>query len=147
MVSEQILSRLYRADEDGISDIISPLSRSQRAELAVFCYARSHLRAVGLAIADTCDLAELVEASGSNALAQTLLAQAQGPRAPTERLPGGRRRVTLSTAATAAKFLAAFHGKLDGDVLDDPDLDDDELDDSASTATEAELEQERPQLS
>jgi hypothetical protein len=137
MVSEQILSRLYRADEEGISDILSSLSRSQRAELAVFCYARSHLRTIGLAIADTCNLAELIEASGSNALAQTLLAQAHSPRAATERLPGGRRRVTLSTAANAAKFVAAF----DRGGLDD-DLDDDDLDDSASTS--AEPEQERP---
>lgn len=123
MVSEQVLSRLFHAEEDGIDAIICNLSRFERAQLAVFCYARSHLRTIGLAIADTCEYSDLLEASGSNAVAQTLLAQAHGPRTPVERHHNGRRAITLPTAASAAKFLAEF----EQEGIEDSELEDMEV--------------------
>ena len=48
------LDRLYGAAVQNVSDIVAHLTPSERARLAVFCYGRAHLNAIGLAIAATC---------------------------------------------------------------------------------------------
>ncbi|MGZ8300402.1 MAG: hypothetical protein ACXWU5_08395, partial [Rhodoplanes sp.] len=47
----EALGRLYRATVSGVGDIVDSLSASERARIAVFCYGRAHLNAIGLAIA------------------------------------------------------------------------------------------------
>jgi hypothetical protein len=94
--SDGLISRLYRANEQTILDVIAPLSPRQRAGLAAFCYRRSHLHPVGLTIAATCEQLTLMQVLGT-AVGTVLFKQSQQRRAPTERAPGANRpKITLS---------------------------------------------------
>jgi hypothetical protein len=102
----EALGRLYGAATQSISDIVGDLSASERARLAVFCYGRAHLNAIGLAIAATCDLDQLVAASSSATAGQTLFNQSRDAAMPVERAPGRRAPITLATASRFASFAA-----------------------------------------
>jgi hypothetical protein len=67
-VADQMLGEMYRASAHGLNELIATVSPTSRALLAVYCYRRAHLAAIGLAIAATCekdDLASLGENAGS----------------------------------------------------------------------------------
>jgi hypothetical protein len=102
----QALSRLYGAATQSIADIVGNLSASERARLAVFCYGRAHLNSIGLAIAATCDLDQLIAASSSATAGQTLFTQSRDAAMPVERSPSRRAPITLATAAHFASFAA-----------------------------------------
>ena len=53
------------------------LSASERARLAVYCYGRAHLNTIGLAVAAQCDLEQLIAASGSTTVGETLFTQSR----------------------------------------------------------------------
>jgi hypothetical protein len=97
VVPEELIGRLYRATESTVFDMLPELSVQDRAYLAMFCYRKSHLHRIGLAIAATCDENVLVQTWGT-ALGQTLYAQSrEAPRAP-QRAPGQHRtKITLAT--------------------------------------------------
>jgi hypothetical protein len=63
-VSEDLISRLYRAPKHSIDELVSGLSTGDRGRLATFCYARAHFREIGFAVAATCDLETLAMAGG-----------------------------------------------------------------------------------
>ena len=96
-----LLGSLYRAGAARIEDIIRPLSVSQRAELAVYCYGRAHFRELGLTIASLCDAAVLAGVAG--VLGQTLATQSRGLikdfGLDGVRSGSARRKVTLARAA------------------------------------------------
>jgi hypothetical protein len=94
---EELIGRLYRANESTVFDLLPELSLQDRAYLAMFCYRKSHLHRIGLAIAATCDENVLVQTWGT-ALGQTLFAQSrEAPPAP-QRVPGQHRaKITLAT--------------------------------------------------
>jgi hypothetical protein len=96
-VPDDLIGRLYRASESTVFDLLPELSLQDRAYLAMFCYRKSHLHRIGLAIAATCDENVLVQTWGT-ALGQTLFAQSrEAPPAP-PRLPGQHRsKITLAT--------------------------------------------------
>src|SRR5215471_19493330 len=96
-VPEELIGRLYRATESTVFDLLPDLTVQDRAYLAMFCYRKSHLHRVGLAIAATCDESVLVQTWGT-ALGQTLYAQSrEAPPAP-QRAPGQHRaKITLAT--------------------------------------------------
>jgi len=96
-VPEELIGRLYRASESSIADLLPNLTVQDRAYLAMFCYRKSHLHRIGLAIAATCDETVLVQTWGT-ALGQTLYAQSrEAPRKP-QRLPGQHRpKITLAS--------------------------------------------------
>ena len=96
-VPEDLIGRLYRATESSVFEMLPELSVQDRAYLAMFCYRKSHLHRIGLAIAATCDESVLVQTWGT-ALGQTLFAQSrEAPPAPT-RAPGQHRsKITLAT--------------------------------------------------
>jgi hypothetical protein len=94
----EALNRLYRAANKSIHEIVAHLSASERARLAVFCYGRAHLNAVGLAIAATCDPDHLVAASHSPTAGRMLYMQSREVPAPERAIPG-RRSITLASAA------------------------------------------------
>ena len=101
----EALARLYGAATQSISDIVENLSASERAKLAVFCYGRAHLNAIGLAIAATCDLDHLVAASNSATAGQTLFTQSR--EMSVEKPSVGRRpAITLASAGSMVSFLA-----------------------------------------
>jgi|SRR6185437_3710774 len=98
-VSDDLIGRLYRATESTVFDLLPELSLQDRAYLAMFCYRKSHLHRIGLAIAATCDENVLVQTWGT-ALGQTLYAQSREAPPPVPRQPGQHRsKITLATLA------------------------------------------------
>jgi hypothetical protein len=61
-VSDELLGELYRANDLSVPYSVSILAPDIRALLALFCYRRSHLHSMGLALAATCDEHSLVRA-------------------------------------------------------------------------------------
>ena len=96
-VPDELIGRLYRATERSVCELLPELTAQDRAYLAMFCYRKSHLHRIGLAIAATCDESVLVQTWGT-ALGQTLYSQSrEAPRKP-PRVPGQHRsKVTLAS--------------------------------------------------
>jgi hypothetical protein len=59
-VSDEFLGELCRANGHFIPSFVSAMAPDIKALLALFCYRRSHLHSMGLAIAATCDIEHLV---------------------------------------------------------------------------------------
>jgi hypothetical protein len=92
------LARLYRTATHNIGDVTASLTPSERAKLAVFCYGRAHLNAVGLAIAANCDLDHLIAASNSATAGQTLYMQSREAAAPADKSASRRPTITLASS-------------------------------------------------
>jgi hypothetical protein len=108
----EALSRLYHATVSSVGEIVDSLSASERSRLAVFCYGRVHLNAIGLAIAARCDLDHLTAAAHSATAGRAIYDQSRN-NFPTERpMPGRRVAITLATSvsrslASRAAFASA----------------------------------------
>ena len=63
-VRDELLGEMYRASEHGLPKLVESVSPEVRAMLALFCYRRSHLHQLALAIAASCTERELLEAGG-----------------------------------------------------------------------------------
>ena len=50
-VRDELLGEMYRANENGLPQLVASVSSDVRAMLALFCYRRSHLYALALSIA------------------------------------------------------------------------------------------------
>ena len=57
--SSRTLGALYNATPDQYEGVIESIPIDVRAVLALYCYRRAHLQAVGLAIAATCEESDL----------------------------------------------------------------------------------------
>jgi len=115
-VPEELIGRLYRATESSIANLLPELTVQDRAYLAMFCYRKSHLHRVGLAIAATCDESVLVQTWGT-ALGQTLYAQSREARPKRQR---GQHRPKITLAS------------LSGNPLPPDDEDDGESEDQSA---------------
>lgn len=94
-VPESVLGQLYRASPHGLNAMIKTVSPQSRAMLAVYCYRRAHLASVGLAIAASCDEADLAWHGGR--LGTNLFALSRMPDVIDKQSSHLRRRkVTLS---------------------------------------------------
>jgi hypothetical protein len=95
--------------------LVESVSSEVRAMLALFCYRRSHLHALALAIAASCSERELIQLGGR--VGSTLYALSREPaaRATPSSSYGNRKPITLST-----KPLSSF-APID-DEIDDEDL-------------------------
>ncbi len=101
-IRDELLGEMYRASEHGLPQLVASVSPDVRAMLALFCYRRSHLYSLSLAIAVTCTEQELVQAGGR--VGSTLYALSREPAArsaPSSSL-GGRKPITLSTKPLSA---------------------------------------------
>src|SRR5215475_11806251 len=94
----KLLGEMYRANEDGLARLVESGSSDVRAELALFCYRRSHLHALALATAASCSEGELVQLGGR--VGSSLYAQACESQQAQPSL-GGRKSITLSTKPIA----------------------------------------------
>ena len=115
-VRDELLGEMYRASEHGLPQLVESVSSDVRAMLALFCYRKSHLHSLALAIAASCSERELIQTGGR--VGSTLYALSRG--APAARVApsssyGNRKPITLST-----KPLSSF-APLDDDP-DDEDL-------------------------
>jgi hypothetical protein len=73
-VADSLLGTLYRSGPEGLPVLVESIPSSIRAILAVYCFRREHLRSLGLAIASTCDVDDLVKFAGK--LGAAIFAQA-----------------------------------------------------------------------
>jgi hypothetical protein len=113
-VGDDMLGQMYRANPNGLSLLVANVSPDVRAMLALFCYRRSHLHALALAIATSCTERELVHFGGR--VGSTLFALSREPARTSTASHGGRKPITLST-----KPLSALVPIVD-DEIDDEDI-------------------------
>lgn len=93
-VPDSLLGDLYRASPDGLHALVESISPRARALLALYCYKRSHLSSLALAIASTCQKGDMVAAGGQ--LGAVVFEQSrQAPKEAQEK----RRKVTLSNGS------------------------------------------------
>jgi hypothetical protein len=98
-----------------VIDLVAAFTANERARLAMFCYHKSHLRRIGLAIATTCDLNSLVQEWGL-VLGGAIFAQSrERPEEP------GRMGVRPRPKITLARSAGGFHPPLiDLDEVSEP---------------------------
>jgi hypothetical protein len=95
-VQDELLGEMYRANESGLAKLVDSVSSEVRAMLALFCYRRSHLHSLALAIAASCSERDLIQL-GSR-VGSTLYARSrETPAARMVASLGGRKPITLST--------------------------------------------------
>ena len=63
-VRDELLGEMYRASENGLPNLVESVSSDVRAMLALFCYRRSHLHSLALAIAASCTERDLIHFGG-----------------------------------------------------------------------------------
>ena len=63
-VRDELLGEMYRASESGLAKLVESVSSDVRAMLALFCYRRSHLHSLALAIAASCSQRDLIQIGG-----------------------------------------------------------------------------------
>lgn len=100
-VTEQLLVELSKASPPDAVEVAKDLPELQRARLAVFCYQRRHLHALGLMIASTCGRATLLDAGGK--AGDVIFSQSRDPEqtlAAETRIPGQQfpQSITLAPA-------------------------------------------------
>jgi hypothetical protein len=95
-VRDDLLGELCRANDFLVPGFVSTLAPDIRASLALFCYRRSHLHSMGLAIAASCDEDNLVWAGGS---VGAFIFACSREAAPQKMLSprADRRKITLAT--------------------------------------------------
>src|SRR3954471_24420296 len=96
-VQDDLLGAMYRANENGLPQLVESVSADVRAMLALFCYKRSHLHSLALAIAGSCSERDLIQLGGR--VGSTLYALSREPaaRATSSTSYGNRKPITLST--------------------------------------------------
>jgi hypothetical protein len=95
-VRDELLGEMYRANANGLTQLVESVSSEVRAMLALFCYRRSHLHSLALSIAASCSERELIQLGGR--VGSTLYALSREPAvraAPSSY--GHRKPITLST--------------------------------------------------
>lgn len=100
-VPDSLLGELYRASPQGLHALVDSVPPRTRALLALYCYRRSHLSSLALAIASTCDRSDMIVVGG--ALGAAVFEQSrQAPKAVEEK----RRKVTLSKGSFTSLIVA-----------------------------------------
>jgi hypothetical protein len=94
----ETLGLLYRMTDGDIVAALSKFTPLTRARLALYCAQRSHLRAIGLNIASTCDFSDLYTVGGK---AGAALYEGSRSEQVEEPMPQTRprRKITLATRA------------------------------------------------
>jgi hypothetical protein len=96
-VCDDLLGQLYAASKLGLPALVATVPPEIRAMLALFCYRRSHLHTLGLAIAAACHEDDLVRTAGK--LGAVMFARSKEPpqSEPIDPHRPPRRKITLST--------------------------------------------------
>lgn len=120
-VSEEVFQELTGTSPPNAVEIAALLPEAQRAALAVFCYRKRHLHALGLMIASTCSCGELVEAAGTGG--EVIFKQSRDPEATLakENLPSSHAAPKPITLANCAQVSLEFDDEDDDDEDDDFD--------------------------
>jgi len=115
-VRDELLGQMYRANENGLPQLVATVSPDARARLALFCYRRSHLYSLGLAIAATCSERELVHFGGRAGSTLYALSREPAARSAPSSSTGNRKPITLSTKPLSA--IAPIEDELDEDFAE-----------------------------
>lgn len=99
-VDDDLLGRLYRANENGLPQLVESVSSDVRAMLALFCYRRAHMHSLALAIASSCSERDLIRSGGRVGSALYALSREAPAMRPAS--SGGRKPITLSTRPLSA---------------------------------------------
>jgi hypothetical protein len=91
-VDDSLLGDLYRASPEKLHDLLGTISPGVRAALALYCHKRAHLTELSVAIASTCELADMVSVGGM--AGRALFAKS---RAAPVVVAEKRSKITLST--------------------------------------------------
>src|ERR1700730_5688488 len=96
-VRDELLGELYSASKLGLPALVATVPPRVRAMLALFCYHRSHLHSMGLAIAASCDEDDLVRLGGR--VGSTLFTRSREapPPQPLASHHANRRKITLAS--------------------------------------------------
>ncbi len=94
-VNERDLVSLKKLSFDAVTAIARNLPSGQRIRTAAFCYGKSHLHEIGLAVAACCTLVELSEAFGRNARIVEAQARAVGAARQPRQKPNAARFTML----------------------------------------------------
>jgi hypothetical protein len=94
-VREELLGELYRANKHGLPVLVATVPPQLRAMLALFCYRRSHLHSLGLAIAASCEEDDLVRLGGR--VGMTLATRSREEQPPPLAPGNAKRKITLAT--------------------------------------------------
>jgi hypothetical protein len=95
-VREELLGELYGASKLGLPVLVATVPPDARAMLALFCYRRSHLHELGLAIAASCDEDDLVRWGARLGAVVFAKSREAPPSLPAVSSPY-RREITLAT--------------------------------------------------
>ncbi|MBR0825486.1 hypothetical protein JQ596_08050 [Bradyrhizobium manausense] len=118
-VRDELLGEMYRASEGGLPRLVESVSPDARARLALFCYRRSHLHSLAVAIAASCSERDLVDIGGRVGSTLYALSRERTTKA-TPSLSGGRKPITLSTKplSVLAPLEDDLDDALDGDLVE-----------------------------
>ena len=94
-----MLGELYRANKNGLPELIATVSPDVRAALAMYCYRRGHLKSIGLAIASTCEMYDLETVGGTAGAALFARSRETAPPAPAASQYVARQKITLATGS------------------------------------------------
>ena len=98
-VTDDLLGELYRANKNGLPELIATVSPDVRAALAMYCYRRGHLKSIGLAIASTCDLYDLETVGGTAGAALFARSREVAPAPPVASHYVARQKITLASGS------------------------------------------------
>lgn len=111
-VRDELLGEMYRASENGLPRLVESVSSEVRAMLALFCYRRSHLHSLALAIAASCSERDLIQLGGR--VGSTLYALSREPAARAAPSSSNRKPITLSTKPLSV--LAPLDDEIDDEI-------------------------------
>jgi hypothetical protein len=97
-ISEELIARLHGATESTVLELVGALRANERANLAMHCYRKSHLRQTGLTIASTCDETTLVHVCGP-LRGQAIFAQSRACADKPTRVGRGRPAISIACSA------------------------------------------------
>jgi hypothetical protein len=98
-VTDDLLGELYRANKNGLPELIATVSPDVRAALAMYCYRRGHLKGIGLAIASTCDMYDLETVGGTAGAALFARSREVAPAPPVASQYVARQKITLASGS------------------------------------------------
>ena len=96
-VRDELLGEMYRANANGLPLLVNSVPSEVRAMLALFCYRRSHLHALAIAVAASCTERELIHFGGRVGSTLYALSRAPAARSGPSSAYGNRKPITLST--------------------------------------------------
>jgi hypothetical protein len=112
-VRDELLGEMYRANESGLPRLVETVTPNVRAMLALFCYRRSHLHSLAVAIAGSCNERDLIENGGR--VGSTLYALSrEGSAKSSPSASGSRKPITLSTKPLSV--LAPLDDEIDDEI-------------------------------